>query len=53
MRGYEALKRGFFDEDIMVRVAGDTICLAPSLIVEESEIGRLVDGVRRVITAVA
>lgn len=53
VRGYEALQRGFFDEDIMVRVAGDTICLAPSLIVEESEIGRLVDGVRRVITAVA
>ncbi len=52
-RGYESLKRGFFDEDIMIRVAGDTICLAPSLIVEESEIGRLVDGVRRVITAVA
>jgi beta-alanine--pyruvate transaminase len=48
-RGYEALQRAFFDENMVVRISGDTIVLIPSLIANESEIGRIVDGVRAVL----
>jgi beta-alanine--pyruvate transaminase len=52
-RGYAALDSAFHDNDIMVRVAGDTICLTPPLIVTEAEIGEMVDKVAKVIRAVA
>ena len=45
-RGYEALQRAFFDENMVVRISGDTIVLIPALIANESEIARMVDGVR-------
>jgi beta-alanine--pyruvate transaminase len=48
-RGYEALQRAFFDENMVVRISGDTIVLIPSLIANESEIGRIVDGVSAVL----
>ena len=48
-RGYEALQRAFFDENMVVRISGDTIVLIPSLVANESEIGRMVDGVRAVL----
>jgi beta-alanine--pyruvate transaminase len=43
----ECLERG-----VMVRVTGDTIALSPPLIIDESEIGALVDKVGKVIRAV-
>jgi beta-alanine--pyruvate transaminase len=48
-RGYEALQRAFFDENMVVRISGDTIVLIPSLIASDGEIGRMVEGVRGVL----
>ena len=52
-RGYEALQRAFFDENMVVRISGDTIVLIPSLIANESEIVRMVEGVRAVLERVS
>jgi beta-alanine--pyruvate transaminase len=49
LRGYDAMRRAYFDENMVVRVSGDTIALAPALIATESDIGRMVDGVRAVL----
>ena len=43
------MRRAFAEEDLVVRVAGDTIALAPALIASEAEIARMVDGVRAVL----
>jgi adenosylmethionine-8-amino-7-oxononanoate aminotransferase len=43
------MRRAYFDENMVVRVSGDTIALAPALIATESDIGRMVDGVRAVL----
>jgi beta-alanine--pyruvate transaminase len=48
-RGYEAMCAAFAEEDLLVRVGGDTIALAPALVASEDEIVRMVDGVRRVL----
>jgi beta-alanine--pyruvate transaminase len=48
-RGHEAIRRAFFDENIVLRVGGDTIALGPALIAEQSHIERLVAGVERVL----
>jgi beta-alanine--pyruvate transaminase len=48
-RGHEAIRRAFFDENIVLRVGGDTIALGPALIANESHIERLVAGVERVL----
>src|SRR5262249_51198199 len=48
-RGYEVLRRAFEDEDMVLRVGGDTIALAPALIASDDEIIRMVEGVRRVL----
>jgi beta-alanine--pyruvate transaminase len=48
-RGHEAIRRAFFDEDIVLRVGGDTIALGPALVAEQAHVERLVDGVRRVL----
>jgi beta-alanine--pyruvate transaminase len=49
-RGLEAIARAFHDENLVVRVGGDTIALAPALIASESEIARMIDGMRAVLT---
>jgi beta-alanine--pyruvate transaminase len=48
-RGYQALQSAFFDEDMVVRISTDTVVLIPALIASEAEIGRMVDGVRKVL----
>ena len=48
-RGYEAIGRAFRDQNLVVRVGGDTIALAPALIASEDDITRMVDGVRAVL----
>ncbi len=48
-RGHEAIRRAFLDENIVLRVGGDTIALGPALIAEQSHIERLVAGVERVL----
>jgi len=52
-RGYDALQRAFFDENLVVRISGDTIVLIPSLIAGESEIARMMEGVRSVLERVS
>lgn len=48
-RGLEVLARAFHDQDMVVRVGGDTLALAPAFIVSEDEITRMVEGVRAVL----
>ncbi len=48
-KGYAAMVRAFEEEGILLRVSGDTLALAPALVVSESEIARMVDGVRAVL----
>jgi beta-alanine--pyruvate transaminase len=43
LRGARALDAAFFDEDLVLRVVGDTIVLAPALIASEADIGDMVD----------
>jgi beta-alanine--pyruvate transaminase len=48
-RGLEAVKRAFEEQNLVVRVGGDTIALSPPLVVTESQIGQIVDGLRGVL----
>ena len=48
-RGYEAMLAAFADENMIIRISGDTIALAPALIASEDEIGRMIDAVRRIL----
>jgi beta-alanine--pyruvate transaminase len=50
-RGYEAIRLAFAEQDMVIRVGGDTIALSPPLIATESDMGRMVDGVRAVLAA--
>ncbi|GAB1715335.1 MAG: aminotransferase [Nitrobacter sp.] len=52
-RGFAALRSGFHDHDVMMRIAGDTLALTPPLIVSDDQIGEIIDKVARVIRAVA
>jgi beta-alanine--pyruvate transaminase len=52
-RGFDGLNSAFHDNDLMLRVAGDTLALTPPLIVSEDQIGEIVEKVARVIRAVA
>jgi len=51
-RGYEAMDRAFHDEDLVIRVTGDTLAIAPPLIVTEAQIAEIFEKVGRVIRAV-
>jgi beta-alanine--pyruvate transaminase len=52
-RGFDALNSAFHDNDLMMRVAGDTLALTPPLIVSEAQIGEITEKVAKVIRAVA
>jgi beta-alanine--pyruvate transaminase len=52
-RGYDLLTHAFAKEDLVLRVGADTLALAPALIVTESQIARMVDGVRRSLNALS
>ncbi|HUJ02020.1 MAG TPA: aspartate aminotransferase family protein [Rhizomicrobium sp.] len=45
-RGYDAMRIAFAEENLVIRVSGDTIALAPALIATETDIARMADGVR-------
>ncbi len=51
-RAYEAMDRAFHDQNLMVRITGDTLALTPPLIVSEAQIGEIFDKVGRIIQAV-
>jgi beta-alanine--pyruvate transaminase len=52
-RGYDAMVSAFHDNDLMLRIAGDTLALTPPLIISEDQIGEVMDKVGKVIKAVA
>jgi beta-alanine--pyruvate transaminase len=52
-RAYDAMETAFHQEDIIIRVTGDTIALTPPLIVSEDQIGEIFEKVGRVIKAVS
>jgi beta-alanine--pyruvate transaminase len=52
-RGFDGLNSAFFDNDLMLRTAGDTLVLTPPLIISEDQVGEIVDKVARVIRGVA
>jgi beta-alanine--pyruvate transaminase len=52
-RAYDAMVKAFQDENMVIRVTGDTIALTPPLIVGEGEIADMFERVARVIKAVA
>jgi beta-alanine--pyruvate transaminase len=52
-RGYEIIQRAFSDEDMVVRVSGDTVALSPPLIASESDLANIVDRIRRVIQSLS
>src|ERR1700744_2909188 len=51
-RGYDAMVSAFHDNDLMLRIAGDTLALTPPLIVSDEQIGEIIDKVGKVIKAV-
>ncbi|MGJ4930696.1 aspartate aminotransferase family protein [Bradyrhizobium sp. HKCCYLS2038] len=52
-RGYSAMEHAFHNTDLMLRIAGDTLALTPPLIINEDQIGEIIDKVGKVIKAVA
>src|SRR6202040_1705737 len=52
-RGFDGLNSAFHDNDLMLRVARDTLALTPPLIVSEEEIGEIIAKVGKIIRAVA
>jgi beta-alanine--pyruvate transaminase len=52
-RAYDAMVKAFSEQDLVIRIAGETIALTPPLIVSEREIEEIFGKVARVIRAVA
>src|SRR5712692_6065688 len=52
-RGFDSLNSAFHDNDLMLRIAGDTLALTPPLIVSEDQIGEIIEKVAKVFRAVA
>ena len=52
-RAYDAMVHAFQEENIVVRVTGETIALTPPLIVSENQIGEIFEKVARTIRTVA
>ena len=52
-RAYDAMAMAFHEQNLVIRVTGDTLALTPPLIVGEAEIADLFARVARVIKAVA
>jgi beta-alanine--pyruvate transaminase len=48
-RGYEAMQRAYADEEVLIRVSGDTLAICPPLIATESQIGEIFDKAARAI----
>jgi beta-alanine--pyruvate transaminase len=49
LRGARAFDAAFFDEDLVIRAVGDTLVLAPALIISEAEIASVVGKVARIL----
>jgi beta-alanine--pyruvate transaminase len=46
------MERAFHDEDLLIRITGDTLAIAPPLMVSEAQIAEIFDKTARVIAAV-
>ena len=53
LRGYEATERMYHDLNIYVRVAGDTLIVAPPLVASHDELSEIRDRVAKTLAAVA
>jgi beta-alanine--pyruvate transaminase len=49
-RGLEAIKLAFHEQDLVIRVGGDTIALSPPLIASESDISKIIEGIKGVLS---
>ncbi len=52
-RGFEAMDEAYHKQDLLFRIAGDTLVLSPPLIISEAQIGETVEKTAKVIKAVA
>lgn len=52
-RGFEMMRQCFHEQDMMVRVSGDTIALSPPLIISETEIGAIASRFRAALAKLA
>ena len=52
-RGYEAMIRCFEEENLVVRLSGDTLVLSPALIASEDEIARMAEAIHAVLQRLA
>jgi beta-alanine--pyruvate transaminase len=52
-RAYDAMVHAFNNENLVIRITGETIALTPPLIVSEQQIGEIFDKVAKTIKAVA
>lgn len=48
-RAFDAMRMGFHEHDIMLRITADTIALSPPLIVEKSQIDEIIEKTGRII----
>jgi beta-alanine--pyruvate transaminase len=46
------MERAFYDEDLIIRITGDTLAIAPPLIASEAQIAEIFEKTARVIKAV-
>ena len=51
-RGFEAREEAYHRQDLLFRIAGDTLVLSPPLIISEAQIGEVVEKIAKVIKAV-
>ena len=52
-RGFEAMEEAYHRQDLLIRIAGDTIVLSPPLIISDAQIGQVAERVGKVIKALA
>jgi beta-alanine--pyruvate transaminase len=52
-RGFDAMNHAFHNENLLMRIAGDTLVMSPALIISEAQIGEMVEKIGRTIRAVA
>ena len=50
-RGFEAMDEAYHRQDLLFRIAGDTLVLSPPLIISDAQIGEVADRVGKVIKA--
>ncbi len=52
-RAMDAMNACFWDQNLLVRITGEIIALSPPLIVSESQVGEIIDRVRKALRSIA